>query len=346
MVPSRVPFARLFRRVNVKDLSGVKTLDIAQLNDSDLQELLFAKGQLQQQLFAMARQVRREMIGDKVRMRGVIEISSFCQKKCRYCAMNCSNPRLDRYRLEPDKILEIARHIHEAGIRTVFLQSGQDPGSEAALEYVIPIIKKELGTEILLCVGEKSHEEYLRLAQLGADSYILKFETSDPKLYEEIACVPPDKRLQCIRWIQEAGLKLGTGNIVGLPKQTTQTLLEDIRLALRIKPDFVSCAPFIPNQGTPYENSPIGDLDVTFNTMAIWRIALKNCLIPTVSALEKLRPGGQLMGLNAGANVITINFTPQTCRERYAIYSKQRFVVSLEHALNTIKQAGMSIMDA
>ena len=330
----------------MKDLSGVKTLDIAQLNDADLQDLLFAKGELQQQLFALARGVRQDSIGNTVRLRGVIEISSYCQKKCRYCAMNCNNPRLDRYRLEPEMIMDIARHIREAGIGTVFIQSGQDPGSEATLELVIPKIKKELGAEVLLCVGEKTHEEYQRLAELGANSYILKFETSDPKLYEEIACVPPDKRLQCIRWIQEAGLKLGTGNIVGLPGQTTQTLLGDIRLAMKIKPDFVSCAPFIPNQGTAYENAPTGDLDVTFNTMAIWRIALKSCLIPTVSALEKLRPGGQLMGLNAGANIITINFTPQTCRERYAIYSKQRFVVSLEHALNTIKQAGLSIMDA
>jgi biotin synthase len=77
--------------------------------------------------------------------------------------------------------------------------------------------------------------------------------------------------------------------------------------------------------------------------MAIYRLILPSCLIPSVSALEKIHQGGQLMGLNAGANVLTINFTPPQWRQKYAIYSQKRFVVSFAHALRIISQAGLEV---
>src|SRR6185436_9632285 len=135
-----------------------------------------------------------------------------------------------------------------------------------------------------------------RFAELGADSYILKFETSDPAFYKQIAYTSLEKRIQCMEWIREAGMKLGTGNIVGLPGQSVDTLVEDVLLAARMRPDFVSSSPFIPNDNTPFELGGFGNVDVTLNTMALWRIALGSPLIPTVSALEKIRPDGQHQG--------------------------------------------------
>ena len=138
-------------------------------------------------------------------------------------------------------------------------------------------------------------------------------------------------------------MKLGTGNIVGLPGQTLDHLVDDIEFACELGPDFVSSAPFIPNENTPFQDGGFGDVNLTVNTMAIWRIMLGDPLIPTVSALEKIQRGGQLMGLNAGANVITINFTPETWRKKYGIYSKERFVVSANHAFDLIERAGLRV---
>jgi biotin synthase len=136
-------------------------------------------------------------------------------------------------------------------------------------------------------------------------------------------------------------MKLGTGNIVGLPGQTLDHIVDDIFFAYGLRPDFVSSSPLIPNEDTPFENAEYGSIDVTLNTMAILRIMLGDPLIPTVSPLEKIRPGGQLAGLNAGANVMTINFTPTEVRDNYVIYSRERFVVTLDHAHRTIDKAGL-----
>ncbi len=308
-----------------------------------LRELIDAEGELQQELFAEARWVRQQYQMDQVRLRGVIEISNFCQKNCNYCAMRASNQKLERYRLAAAEILDIAAQIHRLGIGTLFLQAGQDPGCDAILQAVIPEVKRRFGLHILLCLGEYSQATYVRWRALGADSYILKFETSEPERYRQIAYTPLTRRLQCIRWLQEAGFQVGTGNIVGLPGQTLDTLVQDILLTQKIQPDFASSSPFIPNENTPFSELESGNVRRTLNIMAIFRILLPHALIPTVSALEKLETGGQLAGLNAGANVITINFTPPQCRSKYVIYSQERFVVSLDHASRIISQAGMTV---
>lgn len=320
-----------------------RLIDIRQLDKPELIQLLQAEGELQQQLFQQARDVRRQQGADEVLLRGVIEISNYCQKNCEYCGMRASNNSLERYRLLPEEILAIAAEIKKANIPVIFLQGGQDPQCDPILEEVIPELKKQFNLSVLLCLGERPRDVYFKFAELGADSYILKFETSDPQLYKEIAYTSLERRLQCISWLQEAGFKVGTGNIVGLSKQTLDTLAEDILLALEIQPDFVSSSPFIPNQNTPLEHLSYGNVNLTLNTMAIYRIALPSVLIPSVSALEKIQKDGQLMGMNAGANIITINFTPERCRGKYVIYSKQRFVVSLEHAMRTIESAGLRV---
>lgn len=259
--------------------------------------------------------------------------------------MRSANESLDRYSLHPEEILALAESIRSAGFETVFLQSGQNPCNDHYLEQVIPVIKHDMNLEVLLCLGERPKSVYEKFAQLGADSYILKFETSAPELYQEITQLPLDNRLNCISWIREAGLKLGTGNIIGLPKQTLNTIVEDIKLALRIQPDFISCSPFTPGGNTPFQHFPPGSLSLTLNTMAIYRILLPCTLIPSVSALETLRKGGQQMGLDTGANVMTINFTPKDKRDLYKIYTEKRFVVSIDHAQRTAEKAGLRIRD-
>ncbi len=312
------------------------------ITKAELVELLQVRGELQQELFRRARLVRKNNDLDNVLVRGVIEISNFCQKNCDYCAMRAVNQDLDRYRMSAEEILAIAAEIRKANISIAFLQSGQDRQCDSTIAEVIPEIKK-MGLHVLLCLGERPKEVYDRFAELGADSYILKFETSDPKAYQNIAHTSLSRRLECLTWLREAGYQIGTGNIVGLLNQTLDLLAEDILLAQKIRPDFVSASPFIPNGNTPLENLPYGDLNLTLNTLAIYRILLPTARIPTVSALEKIQKGGQLMGFNAGANIMTINFTPPRRRDLYTIYSDKRFVVSLDHAINTIKEAGLKM---
>jgi biotin synthase len=308
-----------------------------------IRELLFATGDFQELLFQNARKVRTENQINYCMLRGVIEISNYCQKNCSYCAMRVTNKLVNRYRMTTNEILEIAKNIADRGITTFFVQSGQDPAMDRIIQEIIPILKEKFN-DIILCIGERPSQVYEKFYSLGASCYILKFETSDLHLYRDITKSNGIRRRQCIDQLKQTGFKIGVGNIIGLPHQTIDSIINDLLLALEIRPDFVSVAPFIPNQNTPLEKFPHGDFNLTLNWLAISRLLLQRCFIPSVSALEKIQKDGQLMGLNAGANVMTINFTPPDYRKKYSIYSKQRYVVKFDHAVSTASRAKLNVI--
>lgn len=311
------------------------------LTSDDIRKSLLLRGAEQEELFRQAREVRHQVLGDRVLVRGVLEVSNDCGKDCGYCAMRKSNTELSRFTMNVDQIMEIAKHVADCGITCFFLQAAQHPDVDSLVEEVIPRVKREFGMDILLCLGERSSAQFKRFGDLGADSYILKFETSDPELYRQLGCGNHAARLKAGDLIRAAGMKFGSGNIVGLPGQSLETLVRDVELGIQINPDFISSAPFIPNSGTPCEKNGPGDIETTFNMMAIWRIALGRPLIPSVSALQRMHADGQFRGFQAGANIITVNFTPTEFRNRYCIYNKDRFIVSVDHAVATIRRAGL-----
>ena len=60
-------------------------------------------------LFTYADKVRREFVGDKVHLRGLIEFSNICKNTCKYCGLRCENKQLERYRILPENIISFAK---------------------------------------------------------------------------------------------------------------------------------------------------------------------------------------------------------------------------------------------
>jgi biotin synthase len=104
--------------------------------------------------------------------------------------------------------------------------------------------------------------------------------------------------------------------------------------------DMSSVSVFLPAEGTPLEDHPVGDVDLGLRFVAAMRLFLRDTLIPATSTFERLREDGQLRCFEAGANVITVNMTPPRLRDDYELYS-ERFYVGLSHARRTIERAGL-----
>jgi biotin synthase len=131
--------------------------------------------------------------------------------------------------------------------------------------------------------------------------------------------------------------------IVGLPDQTLEDLAKDILFASSLDVKMVSASPFMPAINTPLQQYKQGSFNNNLNAIAIMRILNPQRLIPSVSALEKIEKGGQAKGIDAGANVLTINFTPQRNKENYLIYGQDRFVSNIEH-IKSIVQASNFVL--
>lgn len=312
------------------------------LSNDEIKKMLQFRGLDQERLHKTARGLREQHFGARIVVRAVIEITNACIVNCSYCPMRSDN-KIDRYYLSEAVILGICKEIKKIGIKVVFLQAGEVPGTTKATISLIPKIRDlfQGNVEILLCLGNKSYEEYLALKNCGANSYILKFETSNTDLYQSLKDENIQDRLECLKNLQSLDYKVGTGFIANLPGQGLDGLVEDIVFASNADTEMVSVSPFIPAVGTPLQSSPTADFNVTLNALAILRILNPKSLIPTVSALEQMQEDGQYLGIMAGANVITINFSPTNQMSNYPIYGKDRFIVKPSHVFNILKRANL-----
>ena len=305
------------------------------------------------ELFSKARQVRKEFCGDEIHLRGIIEISNNCEQDCLYCGLRISNFELHRYRMSKKEILETAEQIANAGIKTIVLQSGEDFEYECDfISDLIKTIKNNFEVAITLSLGERGFFEYDEWLKAGADRYLLKHETANDILYYKLHNKQKlEERLLHLRYLKAIGFQTGSGNIIGLPGQTLEDIADDILLCKELDCDMASFSPFITSEQTPFRNLESADLNLTLKTMAVARIVLKDVHIPATTALSTLNKNGRKLGLDAGANVIMPNFTPEFYRRKYLIYNKKDISendagITLAEIKNVISSSGLKISDS
>lgn len=311
-----------------------------------LYDALQLKDDEQMEMFQLAQKRRLEHFPDnRAQARSVIEISNVCRQKCRYCAIG-GKDQTKNYTLSTEQIVMLVDYLYEKGRRVVLLQSGENLNEDfinGTIKAVDQVKAKHSDLRVILCMGDLSHEQYQALYDAGASDYILKFETSNAKLFAY--CKPNDTfehRLSCINDLCEIGYRVGSGNIVGLPAQTLEDLVSDLQLVHKLPLGMNSATIFIPAENSAFAHEPAGDPIHTLNMMALMRIMNPHRLMPTTSSLEKMIPNGQYLGLLAGANTVTIHDgTPEELQQYFPIYSSKRIRPQKDHFRDILGRANM-----
>lgn len=272
-------------------------------------------------LFSLADKTREEYVGDEVHLRGLIEFSNICKRQCKYCGLRCEDKFIDRYRISKENIISYAEHAVNMGYKTIVLQSGEDEYYNTDLMCEIIEGIKKLGVALTLSIGEKTYEEYKAFKEAGADRYLIRIETTDKTLYNQMhPNMDFDNRVRCLENLGRLGYEVGTGCLVGLPNQTIESLVDDILFFKEINADMVGIGPFIPHPHTPLKDSATGSFTLALKVMALTRILLKDINIPATTAMETLNPNGRIIALQSGANVVMPNVTTTEYRAKYEIY--------------------------
>ena len=286
------------------------------------------------QLWAEADRVRRENVGEAVHLRGLIEISNYCVRRCAYCGLRVERGELVRYRMTPEEVLGSARDAVKFGYGTVVLQAGEDPGWRAEeIAAVVRRIKSETPLAVTLSLGERSPDEWKLWRAAGADRYLLRFETSNRALYDLIHPVGPNgklsDRLAMLRELRAIGYEIGSGVMIGIPGQTYADLARDLETFRELDLDMIGVGPFIPHPDTPLGKAsavagpeqPPADERMTFKMVALTRLMCPRANIPSTTALATLNLAqGRELGLQRGANIVMPNVTPLKYRALYEIY--------------------------
>ena len=286
-------------------------------------------------LWERADATRRQYVGDDVFLRGLVELSNYCVRRCTYCGLRAANTKLVRYRLTEDEVLDCARHALSLGYGTVVLQSGEDPG--ITLEWMARLIRRikaETSLAVTLSLGERTDEECRAWREAGADRYLLRFETSHRGLFERIHPSRPGEvsdRIAMLGRLRALGYEIGSGVMIGIPGQRYEDLARDVALFAKLDLDMIGVGPYLAHPDTPLgdpaarepaidDQAPSDEL-TTYKVIALARLVCPRANIPSTTALATLnRQRGRELGLMRGANIVMPNLTPLEYREHYEIY--------------------------
>lgn len=290
-----------------------------------------------EELWQRADKIRKENVGDAVHLRGLIEASNICTRQCRYCGINADQGNnIPRYRMNMEEMQDCARLAQEYGYGTIVIQAGEDYGlTTDFIADFIRWVKANTPLAITLSLGERSEEEFRIWHEAGADRYLLRFETSDSALYQNIH--PPVKgqshtnRFEILEQLKTIGYETGSGVMVGIPGQSYEILANDLLAFQNLGLHMVGIGPYIPHPETslgkgldileiPAEQQVPNSQEMTCTTLALARILCPQTNLPSTTALSTLSDKGREQGLNCGGNIIMPNLTPIKYRKLYEIY--------------------------
>ena len=265
-------------------------------------------------LFKVANFLRQKYLKNACCVHGIIEFSNYCRNDCEYCGIRKSRD-IPRYRMSDEDIFKaVDEAVNKYGFKALVLQSGEDPEFPVdRLAKLIEEIKKRYAVLIFISVGEIGKEGLQKLYDAGARGLLLRFETSDPKLYSKLHCGDKlEDRLNDIRNAYKIGYLIMTGGLIGLPGQTEEDLLNDILLAKELRAEMYSFGPVLPKGPST---------ELVLKVLAISRIIdPKNVKIVVTTGFETLDLQARELGLMAGANSVMLNVTPLKYRKLYNIY--------------------------
>lgn len=272
--------------------------------------------------------IRKQIFGNKVYIRGLIEISNICKNDCLYCGIRCSNKTCERYRLSEEDILECCEEGYQLGFHTFVLQGGEDAYfSDDVLCHLLETMKSKYpDCAITLSLGERSKESYVRLFQAGANRYLLRHETVDQHHYQKLhpSYMSYENRMKCLYTLKEIGYQTGCGFMVGSPYQDEKMLAKDLKFIEEFHPQMCGIGPFIPHNATPFKDMRAGSVDLTCYLLSLIRLIYPPILLPSTTALGTIDTQGTEKGIQAGANVIMPNLSPLSVRKKYELYNHKK----------------------
>jgi len=310
---------------------------ITKLTKEEIVRLLQTTGEERTALFERSAKVKEEHVGNLVYLRGLIEFSNYCSKDCFYCGIRKSNRNTERYNISDEEIIEAAKFAHEHKYGSIVLQSGElkSPAFTKRVTNLIKQIHQETDPRlrITLSCGEQTKETYQEWFDAGAKRFLLRIESSNPKLYVKLH--PNNKlhsfeeRVKCIEYLQEVGYQTGTGVMIGLPFQTLEDLADDLLWMQAKNIDMVGMGPYLIHNDTPllqYQDQLLPELDrfdLALKMIALLRIMMPEINIAASTAMQSIDKMGREKAIKVGANVFMPNITPREFRDSYKLYDNK-----------------------
>src|SRR3954452_2387031 len=234
-----------------------------------------------------------------------------CSEDCGYCAQSSryhTGVQAERLR-ETDDVLEVARRARENG-STRFCMGAAWKGvreGEAKFEQVLGTIREvsKLGMEVCVTLGQLSPGAARQLKEAGVTAYNHNIDTS-PEFYPEIVSTHTfQDRLNTISAVQQAGMDVCCGGIIGLGESVEDRLrMLEVLTNFDPAPESVPINCLMAMPGTPLEEQPPVDVFELVRLIAPTRFPLPHSKVRLSAGRTRLSKEAQALCFFAGANSI------------------------------------------
>jgi biotin synthase len=234
-----------------------------------------------------------------------------CSEDCAYCAQSAHySTGLEREELLPvESVLAAATRARAHGATRFCMGAawrGVHDGSEK-FERVLEIVREVscLGMEVCVTLGEIGPLEAKKLRDAGVTAYNHNIDTS-PEFYSEIVSTHTfQNRLDTIAAVQQSGMSVCCGGIIGMGESVTDRLrMLEVLSGFDPPPESVPINCLMAMPGTPLADQPAVDIFELVRLIAVTRIALPKARVRLAAGRTRLSREGQALCFFAGANSI------------------------------------------
>lgn len=234
-----------------------------------------------------------------------------CSEDCGYCAQSARySTGVKAERLMPvDEVIATAQRARENG-STRFCMGAAWKGvrdGDAKFDQVLGIVREvsKLGMEVCVTLGQLGETEAKKLKEAGVTAYNHNIDTS-PEHYTKIVSTHTfDDRLSTIRNVQESGMAVCCGGIIGMGESIDDRLrMLEVLTRFSPPPESVPINCLMPQAGTPMEDQPPVDIFELVRLIAVTRLALPRAKVRLSAGRTRLTREGQALCFFAGANSI------------------------------------------
>ena len=233
-----------------------------------------------------------------------------CPEDCGYCPQSAHHETgVARERLmSADDVLRAARQARDSGstrfcMGAAWREARDGDDFERVLEMVRQVAA--LGLEVCVTLGMLTAEQARRLRQAGLTAYNHNLDTS-PEFYDRIVTTRTyDERLDTLRHVQQAGLSVCCGGIVGMGESRRDRCALLAQLGrLDPHPESLPVNLLVRVPGTPLAQAPDLDPIELVRTVACARLVCPGARVRLSAGRLSLTDEAQALCFLAGANSI------------------------------------------
>lgn len=250
--------------------------------------------------------------GEQVQRCSLLSIKTGgCSEDCSYCAQSAHySTGVEREELMPVEEILSAAHRARAQGATRFCMGAAWRGvrdGTPKFEQVLHTVREvsQLGMEVCVTLGQVGPVEARKLRDAGVTAYNHNIDTS-PEFYTEIVSTHTfTDRLNTIAAVQESGMSVCSGGIIGMGETEDDRLrMLEVLSGFDPQPESVPINCLMAMPGTPLGDQPPVDIFELVRLIAVTRIAIPKARVRLAAGRTRLTREGQALCFFAGANSI------------------------------------------